>query len=274
MNEPQQNHQGLEMSDLPGANRRRRVPAFMRTLAARPALRMRLWQAGTVAIMLCLLFVVAPGFLPLLQRNLSSIFAHPTVQLAATSPSSSQGISQNMPSQFNTKKVIFWDSSTPPAVLKFATLDTAPQDCSQYTILQNFAAPTLPAGIGSSPLWVTGFTGPRATLNRMTRANPPVLGWYRQLQLVGETNYSGTITLQGGIVGSAFPLWFGYYPHGGELITTISLQPADSSLSNHTTDDQQWNARPLNLYIARSGCYYLQATWNGGAWTAYFAAGK
>jgi hypothetical protein len=85
--------------------------------------------------------------------------------------------------------------------------------------------------------------------------------------------------LQGGVVSSNLPLWFGVYrpgisPRGVGLINTITVRPLDPSLSNHTIGDQQWSTRPINIYIAEAGCYYLEATWAGGGWIAYFMAGR
>ncbi len=275
MNEPEQDNQELEISDLPGTPDKGRVSAFLRVLAARPRLRSRLWQAGIAAIVLCLLFIWLPGYLPLLNHNLSGIFAGapPQPTPVATSQSSLLVVGQDVQSQFNGKKVLIWDASTPPVVMPFATLDAAPGACPQNTLTQTFDS-ALPAGAGGAPMWVTGFSGPRATLNHLIRAQPPELGWHQQIQLVGATNYAGAIKLQGGIAGSMFPLWFGFDPHEKELIVNYQFNPLDSSISNHTTDDQQWIVRPINLYIPQAGCYYLQATWDGGSWTVYFAAGR
>jgi hypothetical protein len=275
MNEPEQDDIELEISDLPGAQNRHRAPAFLLLiLATRPRLRSRLWQAATFIIILCLFFILLPGYLPLLQQNMSGIFAHISQPTATdSSQHSTPLISQQVKSLYDTKNINIWLASRPLVVTSTA-LDNAPQNCPQYTLTQNVDAPSFSEGVGSSPMRVTGFSGPRATLNRLIRAQPPQFGWYQQLLLVGETNFNGRVTLHGGMVGSLLPLWFGVYPHGGPLITTVEFNPVDSSLSNHTTDDQQWGTLPINLYIARAGCYYLQATWENGGWTAYFAAGK
>lgn len=60
----------------------------------------------------------------------------------------------------------------------------------------------------------------------------------------------------------------------GIAALALCYSPADSSFPNHTTGDQQRTVRPINLYIPHSGCYYLQATWDDGSWTVYFAAGR
>jgi hypothetical protein len=262
----------LEISNLPDTGDARRVPALVRMLAAHPRLRARLWAAATGGLALILLLLSLNGNWFLLQKNLSSLYAHPTP--VPTVQSAQVVIVQEVSSQFDTKKVIIWNASTPPVVADYETLGQVPQSCPQDTIAQNFASPAYPAGVGSSPMWVTGFAGPRAVLNHLVRADPPLWGWYQQLALVSETNYAGTVTLQGGIVGNTFPLWFGLAPHDGELITSISVNPMNTSASNHFGADQQWGVLPIHIFIAEAGCYYLQATWDGGSWTAYFAAGR
>lgn len=275
MNESEHDDGELEISDLPGERKRSSAPAFLRTLAARPRLRSRLWQAGIATVAVCLLFVVFPSFYPLLQAKLPGIFAHPSqLSPVVASQPSPLAVEQDIQSQFNGKKVLIWGASTPPVVMPFAELDATPAACPQNTLTQNFDAPSLPAGVGGTPLWVTGFTGPRAVLNHLVRAHPPELGWYQQIQLVGATNFSGAIKLQGGIAGSIYPLWFGFDPHEKDLIVNYQYNPGDSSISNHATDDQQWNIRSINVYIPQAGCYYLQATWDGGGWIVFFAAGR
>lgn len=275
MNESEYDDSELEITNLPGRSKRGVASTLLLTLAARPRLRSRLWQAGIVAITLCLLFVLLSGYLPLLQAKLPGIFA----QSSQPSPAISTQhlplvVGEDIQTQFNSKKVLIWSVSTPPAVMPFATLDSAPQACLQHTLTQNFDAPSLPDGVGGVPLWVTGFTGPLAILNHLVRAQPPELGWYQQIQLVGATNFSGAIQLQGGIADNIYPLWFGFDPHERHPIVNYQFNPGDSSISNHTTDDQQWNIRPINLYIPQAGCYFLQATWDGGSWIVYFAAGR
>ncbi len=275
MNEFEHDDIELEITELPGRRKSGTASEIRRVLKARPRLRSRLWQAGIAALALCLILMVLLGFYPLLRTNLSTLFTYtPQASPAATPLPSTHSVMVDVQSQFDGKKVLIWDASTPPVVMPYTTLDATPAACPQNTQTQNFDAPYLPPGVGGGPFWVTGFTGPRAVLNHLVRAHPPQLGWYQQIQLVGATNFPDTITLQGGITGSAFPLWFGFDPHEKDLIFSYQYSPADSSLSNHTTDDQQWAVRPINLYIPQAGCYYLQATWDGGSWTEYFAAGR
>jgi len=273
----------LEISDLPDPGEKRRMPhapAFVRALAVRPRLRLRLWRIATAGLILALFFLSFSGSFPQLGQNFLSFFAHPTPTTAA--PQHSEAAGPGMTSRLYQKNVIQQDDISPRFVPVTATLDAVPQYCLQYTPTQAFYSPSFPGGVGASPLWVTGFSGTAgqpAVLNHLKRAQPPQLGWYELLQLVSETNYPGAITLSGGLDNSYIPLWFGTYPpgitpHNAGLILSITVNPPDTSFSNHTAGDQQWSILPFNVYIPKAGCYYLKATWTGGSWTAYFMAGR
>lgn len=281
------NENELEISDLPGTEGERRhhearllsFTHITHNLAARPRLRRRVWQAGTAGGALLLIAFVLFGSFPQIGQGIQHLFerAQPASKQAAQLSSQSAQLSsidiQGIISQFHAHKVIFWEASTPPVVPVSSTLADAPQDCLYSTTLQNFATPLYSPGVGSSPTWVTGFTGPDAHLNHLPRAPRPRDGWYAPLLIVSETNFAGNIVLRAGIASSSFPLWFSKQ-YGSSLVRTITLHPLDPSLSNHTTGDQQWNATLVYLYIPRAGCYYLDASWNGGSWVAYFAAGR
>ncbi len=286
MGEPEQHiepgESELEITDLPGVRNAHRNAPFTdlaRTLAARPRLRRRIWQAGTAGGALLLIAFVLFGNFPQIGQGMLGLFERtpPTagqpVQLSSQSAQLSSIDMQGIISQYHTNKVIFWDASTPPVVPLNSTLAAAPQNCLRSTRLQDFASPIYPPGVGSSPVWVTGFTGPDAQLNHLTRAPEPQNGWYQPLLIVSETNFAGDIVLRAGIASSSFPLWFGKY-QSSDLVRTVTLHPLDTSVSNHTTGDQQLDFTSVNLYIPRAGCYYLSAIWDGGSWTAYFAAGK
>ncbi|HLL79646.1 MAG TPA: hypothetical protein VKT25_09110 [Ktedonobacteraceae bacterium] len=281
------NENELEISDLPGTEGERRhheerllsFTHITHSLAARPQLRRRVWQAGTAGGALLLIVFVLFGSFPQIGQGVQHLFERtpPATELPVHTASHAEQLSsidiQGIISQFHAHKVIFWEASTPPVVPLDSTLAEAPQNCLYSTTLSNFATPLYPPSVGSSPVWVTGFTGPGALLNHLSRAPRPHDGWYAPLLIVSETNFAGDIILRAGIVSSSFPLWFSKQ-YGGSLVRTVTLHPLDPSLSNHTTGDQQWSATLVYLYIPQAGCYYLDASWNGGSWVAYFAAGR
>jgi hypothetical protein len=266
----------LEISDLPGTRNYRisRTSPFVRALARQPRLRSRLWQAATAGSVLVLLLIVLSGSFPQLEQGFLKLFMRPSPALRERH---SDFEALEITTQYQQRKVLAWYASTPPVVPLTSGLEAVPQYCLQYTLTQAFDSPPFPPGVGGAPMWVTGFSGPagqHAVLDRLSRALLPQSGWYQRMQLVSATNYPGTITLQGGAEGSNLPLWFSAYPRGTGLIRSITVNPLDSGISNHTTGDQQWGVSSIDLYIARAGCYYLTATWAGGSWTAYFAAGR
>lgn len=259
----------VEISDLPDPHQQEpRGHQLMVRLEMSPVLRRRLGNTALATCSLLLVCLVVFGVFPDLSSRLSGLFVPP-----ASTPPATIG-SQNETQGFSLKKVLFWRISTPPSVPLNGTLEAVPQTCRRYTSLQNFDAPAYPAGVGGSPLWVTGFSGPRALLDHFVRATPPRFGWYERLTLVMATNYASPITLRGGTIVTSAPLWFGVYPHNLGLITYIVVNPADLNASNHFSEDQSWTGLPIALYIAHAGCYYLQANWAGGSWIAFFAAGK
>jgi hypothetical protein len=273
----------LEISDLPGTqqNQTRRAPAFARALIAQPRLRARFWRAGTAALTLILLFLVLSGSFPQIQQSLLNLFSRPSPTAVIVQPGGPQGF----PLHGHLKTSITIAVNSKPQIVPLTeALGFVPPVCLHTTPTQAFDAPSFSPGLGALPMWVTGFStsaaGQRAVLDHLQRAQPPEAGWFQQVLLVSSTNFTGAITIQGGIEGSILPLWFGVFPPGIAprssfgLIQTITVRPLDISVSNHTTDDQTWSILPINLYIAQAGCYYLKATWNTGSWTAYFAAGK
>lgn len=256
----------VEISDLPDV--KKQPSQWLSLLEMSPVLRKRASNFVIAVCSLLLVYLVVFGAFPDLSSSLPGLFARP-----ASTPLASIA-SQNETQGFSLKKVLFWRISTPPSVPLNGTLEAAPQTCRRYTTLQNFDAPAYPAGVGGSPLWVTGFSGPHALLNHFVRATPPHFGWYERLTLVVATNYATPITLRGGTIGTSAPLWFGVYPHNLGLITYIVVNPADLNASNHFSEDQSWSSLPIALYIAHAGCYFLQASWAQGSWTVFFAAGK
>ncbi|HEV2580490.1 MAG TPA: hypothetical protein VGT44_06520 [Ktedonobacteraceae bacterium] len=280
-----QNDIDLEISDLPGTdhNPASRAPAFIRALAEHPRLRVRFWRLGTAALAFILLVLVLSSSFPQIQQGLQYLFAPPSPTATIQLPGLSSA--QAIPLHGRQKTSITIAVNSKPLIVPLTeALGPVPSACLHTTPTRAFDAPSFSPGLGALPMWVTGFSNPaagqRAVLDHLQRAQPPEAGWFQQVLLVSSTNFTGAITIQGGIEGSILPLWFGVFPPGIAprssfgLIQTITVHPLDASFSNHTTGDQAWSILPINLYIAQAGCYYLKATWNTGVWTAYFAAGK
>src|SRR6185312_16165260 len=172
--------------------------------------------------------------------------------------------------------IFIWGNSidgTPQVVSVQDSLGPVPQDCPQNTA-QSLDAPPFPSAIGGRPLWITGFDGPGASLTHLKRAKQPGLGWYQQITLLLASNYPSAVEIRGADIHNNAPILFESIPYDQSLTAFLMLDPADPSFSNHTIGDQSWIVMTTKLYVPASGCYSISAQWNGGNWTAYFAAGK
>lgn len=271
--------EALEISDLPVAplkRQHRHIAALSRILSARRAVRVRIWRVGTIVGAFILLALVLFGSFPNWREAIAQVFVHrvsPSITQSYRVSSTTLALPPDAAFLFRGKKELYWRVTTPPIVPLDRTLEPTPTFCQQSGTMQNIDVPTFPPGIGGFPLWVAGFDGPRAALNHLERATPPQYGWFQQLTLIAPTNFAGRITLIGGTMGNIAPLWFSSPPYK-QRVMLIALNPLDGTLSNHTIDDQQWSVTPIDIYITRADCYYLQAVWPGGSWAVFFAAGK
>jgi hypothetical protein len=171
---------------------------------------------------------------------------------------------------FNPEDEVIWTLGDSSPFIPSATLDPAPDDCPAVSQTQPFEVKGVPHAAGSSPVLVIGLGGPHAVLTHFTHAQPPEIGWYKRIILLTETNYAGTVTFRGGEIHDGTPIWFGMKQSSQVPITTFTVLPLNSSVSNHTGSDEE----TATLYIARAGCYFLMATWPKGEWVVFFSAGR
>ena len=261
----------VEITDLEPIEGVSRISRALNSWEERPSLRRRVWQIVTPGGILLLILLVMFGTFPSTREIASSFFsrlnsAHSTALVAGTVPSDATN-------GFNAKEVIIWTADTSSAITPSATLGPAPQDCPAISQTRGFDFKGAPRVAGSSPVLVIGFGGPDAVLTHLVHAQPPEIGWFRRIFLLTETNYAGTVRLQGGELLDGTPIWFGMRQHNQGPITSFTIRPVDASLSNHFGGDQQWGLLTATLYIPRAGCYFLTATWPEGRWIVFFAAG-
>lgn len=262
----------VEISSLEPIEGNSRISRVLTAWEWHPSVRLRAWRIVTSCSTLLLIVLVMFGTFPSTREIASSIFsrltpAHPTGQVTAT-------VTPDAAYVFNEKEVIIWTADPSSAITPSATLGLAPQDCPVISQTRGFDFKGAPRVAGSSPVLVIGFGGSDAVLTHFKQAQPPEIGWYRRIFLLTETNYAGTVTLQGGELHDGTPIWFGMQQHNRGPITSFTLRPEDASLSNHFGNDQQWGLLSATLYIPRAGCYFLTATWPGGRWIVFFAAGR
>jgi hypothetical protein len=263
---------GVEITDLEPIEGASRISRALHSWEGRPSLRRRVWQIVTAGGIFLLILLVMFSTFPSTKEIASSIFsrlnsAHSTEMVTETAtPYVTNG--------FNAKEVIIWTANTTSAITPSATLDPAPQDCPAISQTRGFDFKGAPRVAGSSPVLVIGFGGPDAVLTHLVHAQPPEIGWSRRILLLTETNYAGTVRLQGGELRDGTPIWFGMHLRNRGPITSFTVRPEDASLSNHFGNDQQWGLLSATLYFPRAGCYFLTATWPEGRWIVFFAAGR
>jgi hypothetical protein len=159
-----------------------------------------------------------------------------------------------------------------------APLGPAPQSCPSIAHLHDFDHPTFPPGVGSSPMWIVGFSAPGARLVQLdtTIQQPRQEGWAYRLMLVVSSHYLGFVVLSGGSVQGNVPLQFdnGLSIAAQNPITTFFLLHTDHARMPVWLSDADWRAWNVPVYVPAAGCYYLMAAWAGGSWQVNFAAGR
>lgn len=285
----------LEMSDLPPRKRSHHVLLKLTTLQKRlrPAStgseqdsrttsrtrRARIGQALT-AFCLCLaLLVLLLGNAPGLRTQLFGAFLSPTPTPQATATYPFFGFR----SESNSRVVVRGSSNIDFSVTNSReTPGLLPESCPRTTSLERFQTPLDPSGVGGGPLWITGFAGPTAALldlqpvpSSVQQPTQAFFGWYATITLFIQKDFPKPVLLLGGEQTTARPLAFG--DPGTQSISNQSYQvylnASNSDSSKLYTPSGQWEVRALNVFIRAAGCYFLQASWDGGMWLAYFAAG-
>lgn len=164
------------------------------------------------------------------------------------------------------------------------SLDPAPGDCTAVPPPDTFTTTDGFGGgfsggfafAGRSPVWGEGIS--TALHVPSNRGEYPSM---KTMWVVGP-NFAKPVTLTGRDLRGGTPLWFEIYPSlGGPLPSTASvyttravLDPAAPNRGATDNSTGHWNIWGIGLYVLKSGCYQLDATWDGGSWRAIFAAGS
>jgi hypothetical protein len=159
-----------------------------------------------------------------------------------------------------------------------APLGPAPQNCPSIAHLHDFDHPTFPPGVGTSPVWVVGFSAPGARLVQLDTAvhQPRQEGWAYRIMLVVPSNFSGSVVLSGSSLQGNVPLRFnnGLSIATQDPVTTFFLLHTEHAKMPVRLSDAHWRAWNVPVYVPAAGCYYLKAAWAGGSWQANFTAGR
>ena len=271
-NDTSRDDQIVEITDLDPIERTSRFSRMFIALEKRPSLRKRFWRIATASSTFLLILLVLFSTFSSVRGLAFSFFSRlmPTHSTALVTTTATPVDSY----AFNAKEVILWTSGKSSPIIPSATLGTAPHDCPAISQTHPFEYKGAPQAAGSSPVLVIGFGGPDAVLTNFSHARPPEIGWYKRIVLLSETNYAGIVTFRGGEMHDGTPIWFGMKQHNQGLITTFTVLPLNSSVSNHTGSDEEWGLSTATMYIPRAGCYFLIATWPEGGWVVYFSAGR
>lgn len=282
----------IEFSDLPPSRRshywlmrlltlKERFQAFIRPARqaqsaeqaarnVRHPVRARVGQTFSALALCATLLVLLLGNAPDLRNRLLGFFqqAAPTAT-PATSSFTYSSIRVIVNGQNGSSVVIGVDT---PGTVGTGELGAHPSTCPKANSLQNFDAPLELPGVGAGPLWMTGFSGPTATIVHLAPAPDAAPGWYETLTLFIRKGATTPIMLQGGSQTSGDVLEFSDPQSLAPVDTTFTLDPGTTT---HDYRPQgEWEATSMNIYVPRAGCYYLQASWPGSTWMIYFAAGR
>ncbi len=295
----------LEISDLPPSTRshylllklaalKARVssllPSFRRPagqprmLFTRTQRRTRIGQALS-ALGLCLaLLLLLAGNVPDLRARLLSLFQPPTPTPVATPGSIYSSISifplgQGVP--------IIVDRHGQALNPAQGTPGPLPTICPQASTLQPFITPPDPTGLGGGqegglgggPIWLTGFVGPTAALvdlrplgTSLSHPAGQTIGWYENLTVFVQRDFSGKITLRGESQGPGGLVFFASN-NVLDFVPTLTLNPGVFHLET-LPSGIEWRVASVNIIVPFAGCYTLNVTWSSGSWSEYFAAGN
>jgi len=262
----------VEITDLDPIEGASRISRVLIAWEGHPSLSRHVWRIVTAGSTLILILLVIFGTFPSTRGIASSIFSRLTSANSIESVTAT--VTPDANSVFNAKEETIWTLGDSSPFIASATLGPAPDDCPAISQTYPFEFKGAPRAAGSSPVLVIGFGGPHAVLTNFKHAQSPEIGWYKRIILLTETNYAGTVMFHGGELHDGSPIWFGMKQHNQGPITTFTVLPLNSSVSNHTGSDEEWGLSTASLYIPRAGCYFLMATWPEGGWIVFFSAGR
>lgn len=222
-------------------------------------LRKRVWRLALASSTLLLILLVIFSTFPSARDLNSNFFSRLSPDHLSRSVSATTTLDTSY--VYSRELVIALSPVTSTPLTPSTTLGPAPQDCILDTQARSIDFKGVPNALGGSPVWVIGFGRSSATLNHLKHAQPLEIGWYQRITVLTETNYAGTVTLRGGELSSHTPIWFGMRNHNQGPITSFTVQPLNTDVSNHFGSDQQWGLLTTTLYIPMAGCYFLTATW-------------
>lgn len=236
-------------------------------------LRRRYGPFLTAFLILSLVFLQILGSTIPLNERLSSYFSRfaPLLTHSPTPPSQLAMAEVNIqPQQPYALPDSVHASRTSRGALLLILPARAPDGCLSNALVDSDHKMT------RSPLMITGFDGPLATVH-LTFVKFPLAqgwkGWEVHLQLTMMVNDIETLLLSTG------NQWEGASPtfatnNGQSTSTYLTLDYQHPVNATDQPVNKQKGVWETTLYIPASGCYYLNATWPAGRWHVIFSAGR
>lgn len=192
----------------------------------------------------------------------------PSAGYAPTSPSAATTSATATASAGSSATATAVTVATTTATPGGVTLGAAPPNCASASTL-TFIDSSIGSGVGVSPIWGVGVSGPQATLHLGSNAKLTANGWQSQLTFVAKVHAPGPLVLQGQLIqGNYPPVWFQY---GTQQATTeIGLDlthPGPGSTS-------AFEKYPTTIWVPQAGCYQIIANWPTGSWSAVIGIGS
>lgn len=258
----------LEISDLvprsPDAGPSRLLRPRLDALRAR---RVRLPLALGTALVLAAVLIAAAW--PTVGRSVAALLAVPTPTITPLPTPQPTATPPNTPTPYPS-----------PTLSPLTTLGPAPRDCPPGPAPRNISPEFGPA-VGSAPVWVYGnfsASGDPLTLHVAPSPQAPrtLYGWPTPLYAAMSVDATKPVSLQAWNAATGDALWFTVQGN-----STSSGAEANEVLltfdPNHPTQVVGFTGDYMNwfpiLYVPAPGCYVMEASWPGGAWTIPFAAG-
>ena len=267
----------LEMTDLPpGEVQDTRWMQLIEQLRSRIPFKQRLWKVGIAAMTILLLLIFLLMSVPNLYESVVSIFVHPTLIPAgsnSTTAPSESSISIQDPSQATVRisqtAIATWirDGGTPVPVGPLPPA-SMPTNCPPGDPVHN-------STVSSTPVWVTGFSGPLATIhlpNHPSRNIPQWHGWAVHLMITVPTNFTDVVMMSGQDIFYGRQLLFQMDPDPS-VMPQLTLNSSQSPGVPSVVDGEHGRSWNITMYISASGCYFLNAAWPNGGQSIPFAAG-
>ena len=101
--------------------------------------------------------------------------------------------------------------------------------------------------------------------------NPQLEGWWAtKVASFIPITYEGKVQLQGFNVADNSPM---YFEVGGQEATTVAILDPDHP-GGSAAGIERWAFFPSYFWVSKTGCYRLEAEWDGGAWQQIIAVGS